>query len=76
MPKDKDPLIEDQIKRIRQWIAEGAQYAPHWSFVPPVAEAPPAVKNQAWVRNPIDAFVLAELERRGMFKAYLTLPSC
>jgi WD40 repeat protein len=24
MPKDKDPLPEDQIKRIRQWIAEGA----------------------------------------------------
>jgi mono/diheme cytochrome c family protein len=24
MPKDKDPLAEDQIKRIRQWIVEGA----------------------------------------------------
>ncbi len=25
MPKDKEPLAEDQIKRIRLWIAEGAQ---------------------------------------------------
>ncbi len=26
----------------------------------------PAVKNQAWVRNPIDSFVLSRLEREGL----------
>jgi WD40 repeat protein len=25
MPKDKEPLTEDQIKRVRQWIVEGAK---------------------------------------------------
>ncbi len=34
----------------------------HWSFVPPVRPASPAVKNAAWVKNPIDAFALARLE--------------
>ncbi len=35
----------------------------HWAFVPPQRCAPPAVKNTRWVRNPIDAFVLARLEK-------------
>jgi hypothetical protein len=34
----------------------------HWSFVKPVPPAVPAVKADAWVRNPIDAFVLRTLE--------------
>src|SRR5207237_10643083 len=35
----------------------------HWSFIPPKHSAIPKVKNQAWVRNPIDAFVQARLEK-------------
>ncbi len=37
-----------------------------WSFKPPVREIPPAVKQEAWVRNPIDQFVLAKLEGKGI----------
>ncbi len=37
----------------------------HWSFRPVRAVRPPVVKDSAWVRNPIDAFVLARLEARG-----------
>ena len=33
-----------------------------WSFQKIESQTPPAVKNAAWVRNPIDAFVLARLE--------------
>ena len=44
----------------------GAEYQPHWSFIAPERSALPAVKNPAWVRNPIDRFVLAELEKRGL----------
>lgn len=36
-----------------------------WSFRKPVKPAVPAVKNTAQVRTPIDAFVLAELEKRN-----------
>ncbi len=34
----------------------------HWAFVPPERPEIPEVENQAWVRNPIDAFLLADLE--------------
>ena len=34
----------------------------HWAFVPPVRPPLPAVKDTAWVRNPIDRFVLARLD--------------
>jgi hypothetical protein len=37
-----------------------------WSFYPPVRPNVPAVKNAAWVRNPIDAFVLTKLESKGI----------
>ncbi len=39
---------------------------PHWAFVPPVSPSIPAVKNKAWVRNPIDNFVLVKLEQIGL----------
>jgi len=37
-----------------------------WAFVKPVRPAVPEVKGKAWVRNPIDAFVLARLEKEGL----------
>jgi hypothetical protein len=38
----------------------------HWAFNPPERPKVPAARNQAWVRNPIDAFVLAKLESEGV----------
>ncbi|HVS34373.1 MAG TPA: PSD1 and planctomycete cytochrome C domain-containing protein [Gemmataceae bacterium] len=38
----------------------------HWSFQPVHKPALPTVKNTAWVKNPIDAFVLAQLEEKGL----------
>jgi uncharacterized protein DUF1549/uncharacterized protein DUF1553/cytochrome c len=38
----------------------------HWSFQPVRRPRIPAVKNKQWVKTPIDAFVLAELEKRGL----------
>jgi hypothetical protein len=40
--------------------------ARHWSYIAPIRPAAPAVKDKAWVKNPIDAFVLARLEREGL----------
>ena len=37
-----------------------------WAFQKPVRPARPAVRNQRWVRSPIDAFVLAKLEAKGL----------
>ena len=38
----------------------------HWAFQPVKRPAVPAVKNTAWVANPIDAFILAKLEAKGL----------
>jgi hypothetical protein len=38
----------------------------HWAFIAPVHPAIPPVRRRAWVRNPIDAFVLAKLESEGI----------
>lgn len=48
---------------VRQWVAEGAGYHQHWSFVTPKRPEPPAVKQSDWVRTPIDRFILARLEQ-------------
>ncbi len=37
-----------------------------WPYRPLRRPEPPAVHNDAWVRNPIDRFVLARLEDRGL----------
>jgi hypothetical protein len=38
----------------------------HWAFVAPARPAIPAVKNARWVRNPVDHFVLARLEKEHL----------
>ena len=55
-----------EIETLKRWVAQGARYAPHWSFVPPKRPPLPPVKNAAWVRNPMDRFILARLEQEGL----------
>lgn len=68
-PATKKSLTAEQKELLRQWIADGAEYQLHWSLIAPVRPPLPAVTGQAWVRNPIDAFVLARLEARGLVPA-------
>ncbi len=62
-------LTAEQIAKIRAWIEEGAEWEGHWAFAAPVRRELPVVKQEAWVRNPIDRFVLAKLEARGLAPA-------
>ncbi len=79
MPMGGKPLSQTQIELIRRWIDEGALWpeesairnpqsaiAQHWAFVAPVRPAIPTVSNPAWIKNPIDAFVLARLDKEGL----------
>jgi len=60
-------LTTDQIGLIKRWIDQGAPWKEHWAYQPPVKRKTlPAVVNAAWVRNPIDRFVLAKLEPQGL----------
>ena len=65
-PKSHKKLTAAQKEILKRWVAEGAEYEPHWSLIPPTRPGIPAVKDKAWVKNPIDAFILADLEKRGL----------
>jgi mono/diheme cytochrome c family protein len=68
MPPSKTgkKLTKVQVDLLRRWIAEGAEYAPHWSFVKPARPALPAVSDPKWPRNEIDRFLLSRLEKEGL----------
>ncbi len=59
-------LSPDNIATLKRWIEEGGKYAAHWAFQAPRRPNAPKVKNAAWVRGPIDAFIAARLEREGL----------
>src|SRR4029077_19226101 len=65
-PETKNTLTPDQVATLKRWVAEGAPYAEHWAFVKPRRPALPPVKDRGWVRNGIDSFVLARLEKEGL----------
>ena len=65
MPPEGKPLTPSEVATLRKWIAAGAKYEKHWAFVPPERHAAPEVANKGWLRNPIDAFILANLEQAG-----------
>ena len=65
-PKKGKPLTGTEKAKLKQWIAEGATWPKHWAYANLAQPPAPAVKNAAGVKNPIDAFVLAELEKRGI----------
>jgi hypothetical protein len=60
------PLLEAEKLLLREWIEEGAPFQQLWSFVPPIRPELPRVDNSSWIRNGIDHFVLARLEREGL----------
>ena len=75
MPLGK-ALDSAEIATIEQWVlnlkTEGTQAARgegRWPFQRPVKHEPPQTREAAWVRNPIDAFVLEKLEAKGLSPA-------
>jgi len=67
-PATKQPLSTSQKELLRRWIAEGADYPPHWAFVPPQRPSIPKVNLDAETKGdpqppigPIDAFIRARL---------------
>jgi hypothetical protein len=63
-PESHLALSDDERRLLVRWIEQGAEYEPHWAFVPvPAAAAlvPPGAEG-----NPIDAFVRARLAREGL----------
>src|SRR5262245_25366788 len=79
MPPEGNPgLSKEQVETLRAWVDGGAVWgkassevvagkANHWSFRPVARPPVPVLKSpKADVRNPIDAFILARLEKEGV----------
>lgn len=56
------PLNDDERALIKRWIESGARYEDFWAFERPVKSSSPVVQDESWSNQPIDRFVLAELE--------------
>lgn len=65
-PESHKELKPEQIAKVRAWIEQGAPWQPHWSLMKPERAPEPPVKNSAWVKTPVDRFVLAKLENVGL----------
>jgi hypothetical protein len=66
-PVDSDrKLSPAQIDLLTRWIGQGAKWQKHWSLLPPERPSLPQVQQRDWIRNTIDSFVLARLEREGL----------
>lgn len=62
----KKPLTDQEKSLLKQWIAEGAAYEPHWAFVVPKRPPVPTVKSPGSTRNEVDRFVLDRLEHEKL----------
>ena len=69
-------LPASEVEALRSWVRGGAAWGrpagdPQaaealWSFKPVARKEPPQVRNAAWGRNPIDAFILRRLEEEAL----------
>ena len=61
------PMSAGEIATLTEWIREGAVYRPHWAFEVPVRPSVPRPQTEAaWVKTPIDDFILAKLTPAGL----------
>jgi Protein of unknown function (DUF1553)/Protein of unknown function (DUF1549)/Concanavalin A-like lectin/glucanases superfamily/Planctomycete cytochrome C len=65
-PDSGHALTDKQIDLLRRWIDEGAKWDTHWAYTAPARPDPPVPNGIDWIRNPIDQFILARLEREGL----------
>lgn len=74
MPQEADPLSREEIKILRQWINEGANWDLHWSYKPLRKIHPPEIQALGTLGatdakpQAIDLFILEELQKKGLGK--------
>ena len=61
-PESNLRLSEYEIALIKKWIKQGAEWKSHWSYIKPEKPELPKVRQEDWPQNPIDNFVLKQLE--------------
>ena len=74
LPDEKIAILEEWVKMGAPMPSGGAakltgltgKARDHWAFQPVKKPTVPEVKNRAWVKTPIDAFIMAKLEEKGL----------
>ena len=67
MPLDREPLTEEEIQLIAEWIDQGAKWEEHWAYIPPdTSIVPPETVFSALAENGIDHFVFKKLEEMDL----------
>lgn len=77
MPPEGEPLSKAELELLRNWIEQGALWPvdvgeknatikTHWSYIKPARPALPAVRDRAWPRNAIDAFVFDRIVAKNL----------
>jgi Protein of unknown function (DUF1549)/Protein of unknown function (DUF1553)/Planctomycete cytochrome C len=66
-PADSGKTLKpEEIELLKRWIAAGAKWSLAWSYLRPAEHELPEVHDHSWPQNPIDCFVLAQLEAAGV----------
>jgi len=65
-PKSHKKVTKAEAELLRQWIANGAEYEEPWTYLEPVKEPTPVVKDNNWPRNWVDHFILNRLEKKNL----------
>lgn len=64
--KSHNQLTPEEIALLERWVAQGAKYEEHWSFIPPVKPPVPDVAKPAVVKNTVDSFIEEKLEQNQL----------
>jgi hypothetical protein len=67
-PESNLSLTDREIAILTKWVEQGAEYKPHWAFVPPERPAIPEAGAE-WAHNEIDRFIARRLEQEGIAPA-------
>jgi hypothetical protein len=65
-PDSHKKLTASQKDLLERWIAEGAEYQPHWAYIVPQRPAVPSGDSQAGPAHPVDAFIQQPLRVKGV----------
>jgi hypothetical protein len=63
------PMKPEEIAILKEWVREGAVYRPHWAFEKPARPAAPVAADGGWAKTPIDAFILARMNKDRLHPA-------
>ena len=65
-PDSKLEMSEYEVSLVKKWIDQGAEWKPHWAFIPPRKSKISKISTSSWIKNPIDYWVLEGMKKLGL----------